>query len=64
MNLDLLICLIFFLVLVVYLTQLPIYRLNAFGNFLKKILGILPLKQFFEAVLSVRKLKKDKIDGT
>lgn len=57
MNWDLLSCLIFFLVLVVYLTQLPKYRLDAFGNFLKKVFSIFPLKQCVEAILSVLRLK-------
>jgi|TARA_B100000953_G_scaffold298018_2_gene293995 uncharacterized membrane protein YqjE len=63
MNIDLLMRLTFFLVLVVflvvYLTQIPTYRLNALGNFLKKVLGVLPITKIAEAIISFRKSKKD-----
>lgn len=42
--------LIWSLVLVVYLTQLPKWRLDAFGNFLKKVLGVLPITKAIEAI--------------
>jgi len=50
MNTDLLITWISILVLVVYLTQLPERRLNAFGNFLKNVLGVLPISKVIEAL--------------
>ena len=49
MNADLLITWISILALVVYLTQIPERRLNAFGNFLKKVLGVLPISKVIEA---------------
>ena len=55
MNIDLIAKLIFLLVLVVYLTQLPTKRLNAFGNFLKKVLGILPITKFMDAFTKNKK---------
>jgi len=68
MNLYLLIFSTFSLVvvvfLVVYLTQLPVYRLNSFGNFLKKVLGILPITKVAEAILAIRKPSKEKIGET
>ena len=56
MNIDLLVTLIFLLVLVVYLTQLSIVRLNAFGNFLKKVIGILPITKALEVILKKNKM--------
>ncbi len=55
MNIDLLMILTFLLVLVVYLTQLPTKRLNAFGNFLKKVLGVLPITKAIEAIANSKK---------
>tara|TARA_R110002074_G_scaffold402183_1_gene604307 strand:+ start:343 stop:513 length:171 start_codon:yes stop_codon:yes gene_type:complete len=55
MNIDLIAKLIFLLVLVVYLTQLPTKRLNAFGNFLKKVLGVLPITKVIEAITKSKK---------
>lgn len=42
-------------VLVVYLTLLPARRLNNFGNFLKKVLGVLPISKTIEAYMNSRK---------
>ena len=50
MDMNLLIKLIFLLVLVVYLTQLPKWRLDMFGNFLKKVFGVLPISKVIEAL--------------
>lgn len=50
MNIDLIAILTFLLVLVVYLTLIPTKRLNAFGNFLKKVLGVLPITKAIEAI--------------
>lgn len=62
MNIDLFMRLTFFLVLVVflvvYLTQLPINRLNAFGNFLKKVLAVLPITKIAEAIIDLKKSRK------
>ncbi|ASO05115.1 hypothetical protein [Arenibacter algicola] len=58
MDLDLLITWIFVLVLVVYLTQLPIRRLNAFGNFLKKVLGVIPISKMIQAIGKRRNVGK------
>lgn len=60
MNMDLIAILIFSAALVVYLTQLPLHRLNAFGNFLKKVLGVLPITKIVEALTSVRKIPPDR----
>lgn len=53
---NLFITLIFLLVVVVYLTQLPVRRLNAFGNFLKKVLGVLPISKMIEAIGKLRNI--------
>lgn len=55
MDKNTLMVLIFLLVLVVYLTQLPIKRLNAFGNFLKKVLGVLPITKVMEAIIKSKR---------
>jgi len=52
MDVDLLMVLLFLLVLVVYLTQLPRWRLDMFGNFLKKIFGVLPVTKVVEAIMT------------
>ena len=59
MDINLLFKLIFLLVLVVYLTQLPLNRLNAFGNFLKKVLGVLPISKVVEAFTKNKKDVKE-----
>ena len=59
MNMDLIAILIFSAALVVYLTLLPLKRLNAFGNFLKKVLGVLPITKIVEAIASMRKIPPD-----
>ena len=51
MDIDLLMVLLFLLVLVVYLTQLPKWRLDMFGNFLKKVFGVLPVTKVVEAIM-------------
>ncbi len=43
--------LIWSLVLVVYLTQLPKWRLDMFGNFLKKVFGVLPITKAIKAIM-------------
>ena len=64
MDMNLLGCLIFSLVLVVYLTQLPVFRLNAFGDFLKKIFTLFPVKQITETFLLFKSSQKDEVDKT
>ena len=61
MNTDLLLILIFSAAMVVYLTQLPRQRLNDFGNFIKKVLGVLPISKIVEAIANVNKKPPDKI---
>lgn len=56
MENNVLYVLIWSLALVVYLTQLPKWRLDAFGNFLKKVLGILPISKVIEAFRKNKKL--------
>lgn len=56
MNYNVLFILIWSLVLVVYLTQLPPRRLRAFGNFLKTVLGVLPITKAIEAITKNRKI--------
>ncbi len=46
--------LIFSLVIVVYLTQLPKKRLNNFGDFIKKVLSVLPITKVAEAIARAR----------
>ena len=55
MENNILYILIWSLVLVVYLTQLPQKRLNSFGNFLKKVLGVLPITKAIDAIMRDRK---------
>lgn len=55
MENNVLYILIWSLVLVVYLTQLPRWRLAAFGSFLKKVLGVLPISKIMEAIIRWRK---------
>ncbi|NKI28219.1 hypothetical protein HCG49_16825 [Arenibacter sp. 6A1] len=55
MENNLLYVLIWSLVLVVYLTQLPMRRLKAFGNFLKDVLGALPITKAVEAIMKNKK---------
>ncbi|MET2984819.1 hypothetical protein [Aureibaculum conchae] len=57
MNTDLLIISISLVALVVYLTQIPIRRLNAFGNFLKKVLGVFPITKFMNAITKSKENK-------
>lgn len=68
MNLYLMIFMICFLVVVVfltvYLTRIPIKNLNAFGNFIKKIFGVLPISKFVEAISNNIQSSKEKIEGT
>lgn len=52
MDIDLLMVLLFLLVLVIYLTQLPKWRLDMFGNFLKKVFGVLPITKVVEAIMT------------
>jgi len=59
MNWDLFLRLTFLLIMVVYLTQLPLDKLRAFGNFIKKILGVLPITKIAEAYIMYRNHKKD-----
>ncbi|MDC6384624.1 hypothetical protein D2V93_02215 [Flagellimonas taeanensis] len=51
MDNNVLYILIWSLVLVVYLTQLPKWRLDMFGNFLKKVLAVLPITKVAEAIM-------------
>jgi len=44
---------------VIYLTQLPVYRLNAFGNFLKKVVGVFPITKISEAILAASKISEN-----
>lgn len=60
MNIDLIAILIFSAALVVYLTQLPRQKLNDFGNFLKKVLGVLPITKIVEAIANASKKPPDK----
>lgn len=56
-------CLVVVVFLTVYLTLIPIKNLNAFGDFLKKILGVLPISKVAEAI-SKNTSSKEKIGGT
>lgn len=58
MENNVLYILIWSLVLVVYLTQLPPRRLKAFGNFLKDVLGVLPITKAIEAITKNKNVGK------
>ena len=68
MDIYLMIFMIFFLVVVVfltvYLTKIPIKNLNAFGDFLKKVLGVIPISKVAEAISKNISSSKEKIGGT
>lgn len=57
-------CLVVVVFLTVYLTLIPIKNLNAFGNFLKKVFGVLPISKVAEAISNNFKSSKEKIGGT
>lgn len=57
-------CLVVVVFLTVYLTLIPIKNLEAFGNFLKKILGVLPISKVAEAISKNVPSTKEKIGGT
>ena len=50
--------LIFVLVITVYLTQISIKRLNAFGDFLKKVLGLYSTVKLAQEILEISKESK------
>jgi hypothetical protein len=58
MNYNLLIFLIFVLVITVYLTQISIKRLNAFGNFLKKSSWFIFNNKLAQEILEISKGSK------
>ena len=58
MNYNLLMFLIFVLVITVYLTQISIKRLNAFGDFLKKVLGLYSTVKLAQEILEISKESK------
>jgi len=58
MNYNLLMFLIFVLVITVYLTQISIKRLIAFGDFLKKVLGLYSTVKLAQEILEISKESK------
>jgi len=47
------------LAIVVYLSQLPPKKLKNFGDFLKKVLGVLPISKVAESIWKRKKLDKE-----
>jgi len=58
MNYNPLMFLIFVLVITAYLTQISIKRLNAFGDFLKKVLGLYSTVKLAQEILEISKESK------
>jgi hypothetical protein len=55
MDINLLMKLISGLALIIYLSQLSEKRLNNFGNFIKKVLSVLPITKAIEALTKNKK---------
>jgi len=58
MDFNLLIILSFTLIIIVYLTQLPKLKLDAFGGFICKISKVFPIVRLVEAIASLKRKGK------
>jgi len=62
MNYNLIVVLIFVFVLVVYLTQLPLKKLGAFGLFLEKVFRSWPLSKYIEYLIKKIDFQIEKLE--